>query len=167
MESSSEIEKKLWKYTLFSRWFHNNTLVTGLKYESGIESIDPIKGKISLIKFTMRPNWLEIIFHAGFKTYHVGMESRLIKSWTLLEPSRKWIEVKKSVVGRAVVGWLLLWWIWAVVGGLSGTGTKNIWAWDHILSFDYDGSTINFSCNVKNIQKIYDFLNFDMATKLA
>ncbi len=120
------------------------------------------------ISFEMRPKGLELYLLNGFTKLRIGLISEQINYWAF-EPQKKLLEKKsKSVVGRALVGGILLGPVGAIVGGMTGIGNKEISksakGIDNILSISYTDSDnqdhlLVFECSNKKAKKVIDFFN--------
>jgi hypothetical protein len=146
-------------------------LASKLAYISGIDGFDEqMEGKLftelfALINFTKRPNGLQISLMKNLTYYDTGLTNDSIKD-IILEDKELIIEKQeKSVVARAIIGGLILGPVGAVIGGLSGMGTKEVKANmpDLILSITYqiDGldGIILFSCKYKDKKDVEVFLS--------
>lgn len=164
--NKKEMEENLGKYGFFSSK-NSNILVNKMKYLNGIEDFDNLEKKVSLDKAStglrMRPNGIEIAIFYGLSTRYLGILYEDIKYWSF-ENQEVVIKQSKSVIGRAVLGGLLLGSVGAVIGGMSGIGTKDVKLskYDNIIFIccrnnDKD-HIISFSCSNKNIKTAYDYL---------
>ena len=73
----------------------------------------------------------------------------------------------KSIIGRALVGGLILGPVGAIVGGMTGIGdkekSKSLSGIDNILSISYTENDIEyillFECSDKKAKKVYEYFN--------
>ncbi|SFE85694.1 hypothetical protein [Thermoflexibacter ruber] len=105
-------------------------LVNKVSYISGIESFDTLlDGKlftevVALINLRYRPLGLQIEMMKGFKHYSVGIKEKDILSINV-EDTEQLYELKdKSIIGRAIVGGLIMGPVDAIIGGMTGFGKK-------------------------------------------
>ena len=103
----------------------------GAEYLYGIPEFDAAReakpSKVyAPLTITMLPNGLEIQILHQFKSYKVGLAFSDIKRIELEIPEDIVTKQDRSVIGRAVIGGLLLGPVGALVGGMSGLkeGTK-------------------------------------------
>jgi hypothetical protein len=145
-------------------------LTSKLDYISGIEEFDNFKENTSVkpsINLTVRPNGLEIsmIKLKGFKLLHakIGLSNSFLKSIILEDKDQIFEKKEKSVIGRAIVGGILLGPLGAIIGGTSGIGEKEQKAKmpDLFLTivFDNNGEEyfINFSLSYKRKNDVVFF----------
>lgn len=171
--NKKEIEEILGKYGFFNPE-NSNILLDKIKYLNGIEDFDILEKKVPLDKaityLKMRPKGLEIKIFYGFSTTYLGIFYEDIKYWSV-ENQEVIIKQSKSVIGRAIVGGLVLGPVGAIVGGMSGIGTKDVKVskYDNIIFIccknndkDY---IISFSCSNKNIKSAYDYLSKNLPGK--
>lgn len=166
--NEKEMEENLGKYGFFNPE-NSNILLDKIKYLNGIEDFDILEKKVPLDKaityLKMRPKGLEIKIFYGFSITYLGIFYEDIKYWSF-ENQEVIIKQSKSVIGRAVLGGLLLGPVGAVIGGMSGIGTKDVKLskYDNIIFIccrnnDNDKDhIISFSCSNKNIKTAYDYL---------
>ncbi len=137
-------------------------LIDKIDYLGGIEDFDSLlKGRyqseygasLHLIK---RPNGLEIKLAKTFSSKSIGVLNNQLTR-VIIEHKETFIENKdKSVIGRAVIGSILLGPLGAVIGGMSGlsSGTKIVIP-DSIILFegevDRQKFSIVFSCTNENL----------------
>ena len=153
-ELNSHLEKE-------STWTPKR-LVSKLDYISGVEPFDELlNGKlfteaVALINLRFRPNGLQIEIMKGISYYSVGILEREILSINLEGQNQLFEQKSKSVIGRAIVGGLILGPVGAIVGGMTGIGQKQVATNmpENILSISFleDGTEkiILFSCKNKN-----------------
>lgn len=130
--NKKEISQKLGKFSFLSGKGENEIL-DKVKYLGGISIIDEmiqgvkVKPELLLdISFRMRPYGLELYFIQEFLTFRIGLEGDKINYWGL--ENQKIIKEKKSksIVGRALLGGILLGPLGAIVGGMTGIGDKDV-----------------------------------------
>ncbi len=171
-----EVEIRLGKYGWGDKG-NTNCVLNIMKYLGGIPPFDnlienkKIDLKVLSVSFSMRPKGLEISLLHGFKTYRIGLLNEKLNFWTI--EHKKDIEGKKSksVVGRALLGGVLLGPVGAIVGGMAGIGDKSIKMSDVenvvSLSCNIDGKELMFlfSCKDKKLKKVSDFLKLNFSSK--
>lgn len=126
-----EIDEKFGRWNRHQSPTHSAT-TSSIGYLKGIPFIDEMielnhKGSIpkTFVNFYMRPYGLVLKITMGYPFYS-GFEHRFL-NWYIFESQQTVFEKKsKSVVGRAIIGGLLLGAVGALVGGMSGIGTKEI-----------------------------------------
>ena len=130
--SKKEIKELLGAYGFMNK--PNNAFAYGnTSYIGGIELFDnELNGKPfdkvsgATIYFDVKPKGLQITYTRLNTNIRIGVLTENIK-WIALESQKAIYEKKdKSVIGRAVVGGLLLGPVGALVGGMSGIGSKNV-----------------------------------------
>lgn len=84
-----------------------------------------ITGK-EIINFLQYPNGFVMEFFWNFSTIRLGIDLDSIKYFVIEHQEQIMMQKSKSVIGRAVVGGLLLGGVGAIVGGISGSGSKNV-----------------------------------------
>ncbi|MCL2651143.1 MAG: SHOCT domain-containing protein [Candidatus Azobacteroides sp.] len=107
------------------------TLIDKVKYISGIDYIDNMiaNKQINEILLTaIKPytNGVIIELARGFSSRKTGVLQDEIQYITIENQEQIIVKKNKSVVGRAVVGGLFLGPLGALIGGMSGTGTKDV-----------------------------------------
>ena len=141
-------------------------LVNKLDYISGVKPFDELlNGKlftevVALINLRFRPKGLQIEIMKGISYYSVGiLESNILS--VNLEGQNQLLEQKnKSVIGRAIVGGLILGPVGAIVGGMTGIGQKQVATNmpENILSISYVENEIEkillFSCKNKHRKEV-------------
>jgi len=118
--SKDQIERVLGKGSF---WLPKS--LVGLTYLYGIPALDAIReAKPSVMQdplsLKLLPNGLEITIMHKFKRHTVGLHLADIKRIALEIPEDIITKQERSVVGRAVIGGLLLGPVGAIVGGMSG-----------------------------------------------
>lgn len=129
--TEKEIDEKFGRWNKHQSPLHPAT-ISSIGYLKGIPFIDEMielnhKGSMpkTFVNLYMRPYGLVIKITMGY-SFFSGFEHSLL-NWYIFESQQTVIEKKsKSVVGRAVLGGLLLGPVGALVGGMSGLGTKEI-----------------------------------------
>lgn len=166
--SKEEIETQYGKYGYFST--AKDYLIDLVKYIAGIDVFDdlldekqPNKSAVSTI-LSMLPKGIMIELNIPFKKYKTALGNDQIKEWSIQRQNNIAYTKKKSVVGRAVVGGLLLGPVGAIVGGMSGVKDKEIKIddADNIVTcvFEEDGKekAVLFSCKNKHLKEVNAFL---------
>jgi hypothetical protein len=170
------INDKFGSYGMFSGK-GGNALLNEVIYLGGIPSLDSIieKNKVTSkgIYFEIRPKGLEILMLNGFSTYRFGLYDEGINYWAF-EAQKKITEKKsKSIIGRALVGGLILGPVGAIVGGMTGIGdkekSKSLSGIDNILSISYTENDIEyillFECSDKKTKKVMEYFNKNFQNK--
>lgn len=145
--------------------FASNTYIEGLPAFDQI--LEAGKNNLMLSKnftFIWRPKGLELNTSYGLGKYHYfGLTYNEIKSVSLENPEQIYEKKEKSVLGRAIIGGLLLGPAGAIVGGMTGLkdGVKKSEMPELLLTIDcvVDGSDILliFSTPFRHKQKQIDF----------
>lgn len=117
-----------------------------------------------LVNFRKRTAGLEISILHGLKQYITGIKNEHIKSISIEDKDQIYEHKEKSIIGRAIVGGLILGPVGAIVGGMTGIGTKKVAlpTPDLFLSINYgneNGEDAIFICACKHKDKsdIYSF----------
>lgn len=164
------INDKLGSFGMFSGKA-GNSLLYDVNYLGGIQSLDSLIEKSNIttkgIYFDKRPKGLEVHMLHGFSTYRFGLLEEGINYWAF-EAQKKITEKKsKSIIGRALVGGLILGPVGAIVGGMTGIGdkekSKSLSGIDNILSISYTENEIEyillFECSDKKAKKVIEYFN--------
>jgi|GEM_PF-2143058 len=152
-------------------------LVSKLNYISGVLPYDELlDGKlftevVALINFIYRPNGLHIQMMKGFKNHSVGILNDSIETITLENRDQLYEQKEKSVIGRAIIGGLIFGPVGAIIGGMTGMGTKQLKAEmpEVLLSIRYaelgETKMLVFSCSKKNSKAVNEFLRSNYSEK--
>ncbi len=144
--------------------------IQDMKYLGGIPSLDKlieenkIDTKIAFVAFEMKPKGLELTLFYGFSKARIGLYSEKLNFWTIEQQKEVVAKKSKSVIGRALLGGILLGPVGAVVGGMTGIGDKEIKVSDidNIISISYSENDkeviILLSCSNKKVKKVYEYL---------
>ena len=137
-------------------------LVSKLAYVSGITPFDELlNGKlftevVAQINLRFRPKGLQLEIMKGIKYYSVGILESDILSINLEGQNQLFEQKNKSVIGRAIVGGLILGPVGAIVGGMTGIGQKQVATNmpENLLSISFsengEEKIILFSCKNKH-----------------
>jgi hypothetical protein len=152
-------------------------LIDKVRYLSGLNIFDTfieskkLDGSKSPIYFEKYPNGFIIKLINGFSEYRTGIGIDCIKYFVIEQQEQLVSQKNKSVVGRALVGGLLLGPLGALVGGMSGVGSKSTKLTDYpdnILTVCIDNAGkedyILFSVTNKHFQDVEKFLKTNFTT---
>ena len=151
-----------------STWFPKR-LVSNLAYVSGIEPFEELlNGKlftevIAQINIRFRTKGLQVEIMKGIKYHSVGILEPDILSINLEGQNQLFEQKNKSVIGRAIVGGLVLGPVGAIVGGMTGIGQKQIATnmTENILSISFsengEEKIILFSCKNKHRKDVENY----------
>jgi hypothetical protein len=159
----TQLKDKLGKAPMLNR----NALVDSLQYVSGIAAFDKAleNSKINVppvLNVIERKNGFEFQLLKGFKATKVGIDAADLNDIHIEDKEYVYEEKDKSVLGRALVGGLVLGPVGAIVGGMSGIGSKKKLSSvpDHFITFKGENdSTIVFACSSKKKSKVQQFFN--------
>ncbi|NPV51659.1 MAG: hypothetical protein HPY60_10770 [Candidatus Methanofastidiosum sp.] len=153
-------------------------LVGKLSYISGIEPFDKLLGGklftevIAVINLSYRTLGLQIEMMKNFKTYNTGITEGKIISIHLEDKEQLYEMKDKSVIGRAVIGGLILGPVGAIIGGMTGIGKKEVKSNmpEMILSISYESddkekNIILFSCKHKDRESVEMFFKENYSSK--
>jgi len=163
-----------------SMWDTKGLLKPMLEYIDGVNTIDEIfenrkgliKGGPKNIILEVLPKGLRIGIVAQFKPLSIAILNENIIKMTMESPAHIQEHKEKSVVGRALVGGLLLGPLGAVIGGISGTTNSGIKSTgvDMILTINiiHEGIDINIFVQVphKNNKVVFDFLKANYSDRV-
>lgn len=157
---------------LGSKGFFYKQLAADVTYISGFPELD---SKINtntffeapaLVTFRKRTQGLEIRVLNNFKLYTTGIKAEDIKAINLEDQNQITQQKEKSVIGRALVGGLILGPVGAIVGGMTGIGTKEkaLYTPDLFLAITYKGESgedavFVCSCKYKDRAAVSSFFN--------
>lgn len=156
-------------------------LVSKLAYVSGIEPFDELlNGKlftevIAQINLRFRPKGLQLEIMKGLNYHSVGILEIDILSINLEGQNQLFEQKNKSVIGRAIVGGLILGPVGAIVGGMTGIGKKQVSTNmpENLLSISFlqqdEEKIILFSCKNKHRPDVetYFFKNYKSKFQLT
>lgn len=126
--NNSELNKYLEKESTWSP----KRLIGKLTYVSGIEPFDelldgkPFTEIISQINMRFRPKGFQFDILKGFKFHTVGILESDILSINLESQNQLFEQKNKSVIGRAILGGLILGPVGAIIGGMTGIGNEQV-----------------------------------------
>lgn len=150
--TKEEIKSELGSFSLWSGK-RANALVNSTKYMAGIKALDEfieeknIDVDLFYINLLMRPNGVEVLFGYKFLNNSLALLHDEINYWTLEQQKEVVGKKSKSVLGRALLGGLILGPLGAIIGGASGVGDKDI------KLNDVD-NIISISCTINNQEQI-------------
>lgn len=171
IQSKEEIDAILGKYGFLES--ADKKLFNKLGYLGGIPEFDSKlatkKRSEYLLNLEVRPNGLEITVGLNFSNYRVALLQERI-DFFVIEHQKQIVEQKgKSIVGRALLGGVLLGPVGAIVGGMTGIGSKNVKVSqvDNILSIKLTNSEtyLTFSVDNKHFKATENYLKKHFRTK--
>ncbi|MCF8326540.1 MAG: hypothetical protein K9I84_16405 [Leadbetterella sp.] len=163
-----DIEKEYGKYGLFNSPLYAS-LIDKVRYLSGINPFEEYAENKKIIYIRLRPKGLEIqatISDKWGKSVSVCFPFSDIDYFMIEKKEKVFENQSKSVVGRAIIGGVLLGPVGALVGGMSGIGDKKSQDKsmpENILTITlgtiYESKRIFFSVYDKNLKDLDQFLN--------
>lgn len=172
----NQLDEKFGKFGMWSGKA-GNAIIGEMQYLGGIPEIDQlienkkIDPKVANVSLEMRPKGVEVYLMHGFNKTRVGLYSEKLNFWTIEQQQEVVAKKSKSVIGRALLGGVLLGPVGAVVGGMTGIGDKTVKVSDvdNIISISYSqndkDTIILFSCSNKKVKKIYEYLKKKFGNK--
>jgi len=167
----NQLEDKLGKFGIWSGKA-GNAIIGEVKYLGGIPEIDQLAiSPISTVSMVMRPKGVEINFMLGLTKTRIGLFHEKLSFWTVERQEEVVAKQSKSVIGRALIGGILLGPLGAIVGGITGIGDKTVKLYDvdNIVSISYSQDNQNymilFSCTNNKMKKVYSFLSKNLGAK--
>lgn len=116
------------------------------------------------IAFVSQGERMQLAFHRNlvfFDSKNRDVMSIEYADITAVEIITETIKKDKSVIGRAVVGGLLLGPIGAVVGGISGMGKKEIYHYYLLITYGADDNTVllkSYDKSPKTCEKVINLI---------
>jgi hypothetical protein len=171
IQTKEEINAVLGKYGFLES--ADKKLLNKIGYLGGIPEYDnklaTKKRSEYLLNLEVRPNGLEITIGINFTNYRVALFQDQI-DFFVIEPQKQIVEKKsKSIVGRALLGGVLLGPVGAIVGGMTGIGNKDvkITQVDNILTIKLTNSDtyLTFSVDNKHFKDTENYLKKHYKTK--
>jgi hypothetical protein len=172
----NQLDEKFGKFGVWSGKA-GNAIIGEIQYLGGMPEIDQliennkIDPKIADVSMEMRPNGVEIYLMHGFNKTRAGLYSEKLNFWTIEQQQEVVAKKSKSVIGRALLGGVLLGPVGAIVGGMTGIGDKTVKVSDvdNIISISYSqddkDAIILFSCTNKKVKKVYEYLKKNFGDK--
>lgn len=160
--SKEEVNDQFGSLTMFQK-NGLQALIAKVEYLGGISVFDENKLHGSPMVFDKRPKGL-IIQSLLKSKYQVGISDECFKYFSIEHKDNIVGKKDKSVIGRALIGGVLLGPVGALVGGMSGIGEKDIKSKtipDNILTiaFDDEGNEryFCFSVSMKNFKSTEEY----------
>jgi hypothetical protein len=156
----------------------DNRLLSKVSYLSGVDAFDDVlKGEknvegTSSINLIQCPLGLQIQLTRMFKSYSIAILPDQIEMIELEDKGQDYTQKDKSVIGRAIIGGLLLGPLGAVVGGMSGIGAKEVKVDSQrlllaiSLRIANEERILSFSCKIKNRPEVDKFFSSYYKDKL-
>lgn len=163
IKSKEEIVSEFGKYGILET--ADKKLLNKVGYLGGVpafnEKLANKKRSEYLLNLEMRPKGLEIKVDYVFTSTRIGIFPEQI-DFIVIEPQKQIVEKKgKSIVGRALVGGILLGPVGAIVGGMTGIGNKEVKMTqvDNILSIKLNNpdSILTFSVDNKDFKAVESY----------
>lgn len=171
IQSKEEINAILGKYGFLES--ADKKLLNKLGYLGGIPEYDSKlatkKRSEYLLNLEVRPNGLEIAVGINLSNYRVALLQDQIDFFVIEHQDQIVQQKGKSIIGRALLGGVLLGPVGAIVGGMTGIGSKEVKVSqvDNILSIKLTNSEtyLTFSVDNKNFKDTENYLKKHFRTK--
>jgi len=172
----NQIDEMLGKYGF---WNVKKDYSEDMQYLGGIPSIDKliedkkIDTKSAFVTLELRPKGLSLSLFYGLGKAEIGFYIDKLNFWTIEQQEEVVSKKSKSVIGRALLGGILLGPVGAVVGGMTGIGEKetkiSASGIDNIVSISYsenDNETITLlNCSNKKVKNVFEYLKRNFGEK--
>ncbi len=131
----NQMEALIGKTSMFSQ----KGLISKVSYVSGVSAFEALPSvSKDYVNFYKQPKGLEVQMQTGFKAVRIAVPDVTIRHISF-ETKETILEKKeKSVLGRAVVGGVLLGPFGALLGGMSGMKDKTTEVPDNFITLVYD-----------------------------